>query len=133
MIQHETRFKVRYAETDQMKFVHHSNYIVWFEMGRIGLMDSAGISYAGLERQGYLLPVLEVGARYLKPARFGDELTMKTVIPQMPRAKIRFEYQIYNAKEELLCTGFSLHSFMNRDDRAIKPPKEFLLKLKDYF
>ncbi len=133
MIQHETRFNVRYAETDQMKFVHHSNYIIWFEMGRIGLMSSAGIFYADLERQGYLMPVLEVGARYQKPARFGDELTMKTVIPQIPRAKIKFEYQIFNAKEELLCSGFSLHSFMNRNDRAIKPPKEFLLKLKDYF
>ena len=133
MIRHETRLSVRYAETDQMKFVHHSNYIIWFEMGRIGLMESAGISYADLERQGYLLPVLETGARYLKPARFGDELTMKTVIPEMPRAKIKFEYQIFNAREELLCSGFSLHSFMNRDDRAIKPPKTFLQKLKDYF
>jgi len=133
MIRHETRLSARYAETDQMKFVHHSNYMVWFEMGRIGLMESAGISYADLERQGYLLPVLETGARYLKPARFGDELTMKTVIPEMPRAKIKFEYQIFNAREELLCSGFSLHSFMNRDDRAIKPPKTFLQKLKDYF
>ncbi len=133
MIQYETRFNVRYAETDQMKFVHHSNYIVWFEMGRIGLMDSAGISYAGLEKQGYLMPVLEVGARYLRPARFGDELTMKTILPQAPGAKIKFEYQIFNAKEDLLCTGFSLHSFMNRNDRAIKPPKEFLLKFKEYF
>ena len=133
MIQHETHFSVRYAETDQMKFVHHSNYIVWFDMGRIGLMESAGISYAGLEKQGFLLPVLEVGARYLKPARFGDELTIITIIPQIPRAKIKFEYQIYNDKEELLCSGFSLHSFMNRNDRAIKPPKEFLQKFKEYF
>lgn len=133
MIRHETRFTVRYAETDQMKFVHHSNYIVWFEMGRIGLMESAGIIYADLEKQGYLLPVLDVGARYMKPARFGDTLTMRTAIPLMPRAKIKFEYQIFNVKEELLCSGFSLHSFMNRNDRAIKPPREFLQKLKDYF
>ena len=133
MIQYETRFSVRYHETDQMKFVHHSNYIVWFEMGRIGLMDSVGISYAELENEGYLLPVLEAGARYLKPARFGDKLTMKTRIPEMPRAKIKFEYQIFNADKVLLCSGFSLHSFMNRNERAIKPPKIFFHKLKDFF
>ncbi len=133
MILHETRFSVRYAETDQMKFVHHSNYIVWFEMGRLALMESVGVSYVELERQGYLLPVLEAGARYLKPARFGDELTMKTAISERPRAKIKFKYQIFNAKEELLCSGFSMHSFMNRNDRAIKPPKVFLQKIKEFF
>ena len=133
MIEHDTTISVRYAETDQMKFAHHSNYIVWFEFGRIELMKSLGLSYASLEKQGYLLPVLEVNAKYRKPARFEDKLTIKSVIPQMPGAKIKFEYQVFNQYKELLCSGFSVHSFMNLKDRAIKPPKYFLQKIAEYF
>jgi len=133
MIEYETQVTVRYAETDQMKFAHHSNYIVWFELGRIGLMSSTGISYATLEREGYLLPVLEVGARYHKPARFNDLLTIKTIIADKPGAKIKFDYQVLNKQGNTLCTGFSLHSFMNKQDRAIKPPKMFLQKIQEYF
>lgn len=133
MIEYETQVTVRYAETDQMKFAHHSNYIVWFELGRIGLMSSAGISYAALESDGYLLPVLEVGVRYHKPARFNDLLTIKTTIADKPGAKVKFDYQVLNEQGSTLCTGFSLHSFMNKQDRAIKPPMMFLQKIREYF
>lgn len=133
MIEHDTKVTVRYAETDQMKFAHHSNYIIWFEFGRIELMKSLGLSYASLEKQGYLLPVLEVNARYRKPARFEDELIVRSSIQQMPAAKVKFEYQVFNQEQELICSGFSLHSFMNLQDRAIKPPKPFLQKVAEYF
>ena len=133
MIQHKTNLTVRYAETDQMRFAHHSNYIVWFERGRIELMKHAGISYAQLEKDGYLLPVLEINARYLKPARFDQELTINTIIAEKPRAKVKFNYEVLNSDSEVLCTGFSLHSFMNKADRAIKPPREFLQKIQEHF
>ena len=132
MIEHETQFNVRYAETDQMRFVHHSNYIIWFEMGRLGLMEGLGFSYVKLEEEGYLLPVIEVKAHYYKPARFGDTLTLKTVISKKPAAKLQFEYQVFTQDGTALCTGYSLHSFMNKQDRAIKPPSPFLKKLQEF-
>ncbi|MGD9487708.1 MAG: acyl-CoA thioesterase [Calditrichaceae bacterium] len=133
MIEHSSQLRVRYAETDQMKFVHHSNYIVWFEFGRTELLKAYGFSYAGLEKDGYLMPVLEVNARYLKPAKYDDLITIKTTIPFVPKARIGFEYQVFNEGNQLLCEGSSLHSFMNNGERAIKPPKNFLIKMKNYF
>lgn len=133
MIEGRTEVVVRYAETDQMKFAHHANYIVWFEFGRIELMNQLGIPYNVLEAQGYLLPVLEVGAQYIRPARFNDRLIIKTFIREKPRAKLRIEYEIWNLQGQQICTGFSLHSFMNRKDRAIKPPKVFMEKIEDKF
>ena len=133
MIEGFTEIVVRYAETDQMKFAHHSNYIVWFEYGRIELLNELGVPYENLEKQGYLLPVLEVNAQYKHPARFNERLTIKTIIREKPRAKMRIEYEILNAQREIICTGFSLHSFMNHKDRAIKPPKVFMDKIEDRF
>lgn len=133
MIEGQTEVVVRYAETDQMKFAHHSNYIVWFEYGRIELMNQIGIPYDDLEKKGYLLPVLEVNAQYKKPARFNEHLIIKTIISEKPRAKLRIEYEVLNEQNEKICTGFSLHSFMNEKDRAIKPPKIFMEKIKDNF
>ena len=81
----------------------------------------------------YLRDGLEVNAKYRNPARFEDKLTIKSIIPKMPGAKVTFEYQVFNNKNELLCSGYSLHSFMNLQDRAIKPPKSFLKKIAEYF
>ena len=89
MIEYTTRIQVRYAETDQMKFAHHSNYIVWFELARIELMRHTGIDYARMEKEGYLLPVLEIKAEYKLPARFDEYLDIKTVIRDMPRARLQ--------------------------------------------
>lgn len=133
MIEHSARLRVRYAETDQMQFVHHSNYIVWFEFGRTELLKAYGFSYAGLEKDGYLMPVLEVNARYLRPAKYDDLITIKTTMPFLPKARFGFEYQVFNEAKQLLCEGSSLHSFMNTREQAIKPPKNFLIKMKTCF
>lgn len=133
MIEHSVEFRVRYAETDQMQFAHHSNYIIWFEMGRLGLMNSLGFAYDKLEDEGYLLPVIEVMANYIKPARFNNVCTLKTQIKEKPGAKLRFEYEVLNSDGVQLCKGHSLHSFMNKQDKAIKPPRPFLKKVQEYF
>jgi len=133
MIEYETWLQVRYAETDQMKFAHHSSYIVWFEYARIELMRSLGIQYAQMERDGYLLPVLEVKANYHQAAHFDDRLSVKAFIRQKPRAKLLFEYEIVNETGQLICNGHSLHTFMNAGGRAIKPPKFFMETVQRYF
>jgi len=131
MIEHTSEIRVRYAETDQMRFAHHSHYITWFELARINLLREVGISYANLEQEGYLMPVLEVNARFLHPAHFDDRLFVKAVIKEIPRAKLSFKYEVRNEHGELLCTGSSLHSFMNQKERAVKPPRQFLKRIKE--
>ena len=133
MILENLTFKVRYAETDQMKIAHHSNYIVWFEMARIDLMKKIGVSYSDLEKDGYLMPVVEVNVVYNKPAFFDDNLTIKTTIKTKPGARLRFDYEVYNSYNEQICSGFSVHGFMNRENRAIKPPLILRRKLNNYF
>jgi acyl-CoA thioester hydrolase len=133
MIQQTLNFKVRYAETDQMKIAHHSNYIVWFEMGRIDFMEKLGLVYKEMEKDGYLMPVTEVNAEYVKPASFGEELKIITTMKQKPSARIRFDYEILNHKDERICSGFSKHGFMNLENKAIKPPKTFRTHLSQYF
>jgi len=133
MIEHQTQLRVRYAETDQMQFAHHSSYIIWFEYARIELMRWLGINYAQMERDGYLLPVLEVKAQFHRAAHFDEPLALKTFIRRKPRAKLLFDYEIIDETGRLLCSGYSLHTFMNAKGRAVKPPKFFMEALRRYF
>lgn len=133
MIEQTVEIIVRYAETDQMQFAHHSNYIIWFEHGRIQLLKKLGFPYTDLEKRGYLIPVLEVSAVFLKYAVFDECLKLTTRIPKLPSAKQFFEYEVYNEKQELICTGKSVHTFMNKENKAIRPPRELIKEVKPYF
>jgi len=132
MIEHTCRIRVRYAESDQMQFAHHSNYIVWFEAARIELLRAIGVNYAQMEQGGYLLPVLEVCAQYLKPARFDDELHITARIAEKPRAKCRIGYEV-KTDYQLICSGHSLHGFINAQGKAIRPPGAFVQAVEKYF
>ncbi len=133
MIEHTSLVRVRYAEADQMKYAHHSNYIIWFELARIELMRSVGISYADLEQKGYLLPVLEVHVTYLRPARFDDRLKILARLPKKPGAKFRIEYEVRNEEEKIICSGYSSHGFISADYKATRPPRSFMQALEPYF
>ncbi len=133
MISHSSFITVRYAETDQMKFAHHASYIVWFEYARIEMMKHIGISYAQLERQGYLMPVLEVNVRYNHYASFDEKLEIVTTLVEMPRARMRFKYEILNKLGKRICDGHSLHAFINAQNKAIRPPKALMQKIAKYF
>ena len=92
MMQSRTPITVRYAETDMMGVVYHGSYLPWFEVGRTDLMKQYGLPYRQLEAEGFFLPVLEVGARYLKPARYDDPLTIVTTLREKPLLRIKLEY-----------------------------------------
>ncbi len=128
MIDCTVEFRVRYAETDQMKFAHHSAYIVWFEMARIELLRKYGLPYAQMEKDGVLLPVLEVQARFFKPAFFDDLLKIQARFAEFKKARFRIDYQVYR-EQQLICEGYSLHTFMNAQGRPIRPPQFFLQKV----
>ncbi len=107
---------MRYAETDQMAVVYHSNYIVWFEVGRIELLRQLGFTYREMEEDGLVLPVVEVKCRYKHPARFDDEITIRTWLAQMRTSLLRFQYEVVRkADGRLLAEGESVHVVVGRD------------------
>ena len=91
---HEHRLRVRYGETDQMGVVYHANYLVYMEEGRTRLMDSLGCSYAQIERQGWGLVVRKVALRYRAPARYDEELRVRTRVERLGAASVTFAYEV---------------------------------------
>jgi acyl-CoA thioester hydrolase len=121
MIESRTEVTVRYAETDMMGVVYHGNYLPWFEVGRTTLLKELGLAYRELEDSGYRLPVLEVGAKYFRPAVYDDTVTIVTRLKEKPLLRIRLEYEVRRG-EELLATGHTVHAFIDREGRPVRPP-----------
>jgi acyl-CoA thioester hydrolase len=130
MIRSITQVEVRYAETDMMGFVYHANYLPWFEIGRTQLFKEIGISYRQLEAEGYRLPVLEVSARYLRPALYDDRISIATVLRERPLLRIGLDYEVLRGAE-LLATGSSSHAFIDREGRPVRPPAWVVAKLDE--
>lgn len=121
MIESRSQITVRYAETDMMGVVYHGNYLPWFEVGRTTLLKELGLAYRQLEADGFRLPVLEVGVKYQRPALYDDTLTVITRLHEKPVLRIRLEYEVRRG-EELLATGFTVHAFIDRAGRPVRPP-----------
>ena len=114
----ESRARVRYKETDQMGIAHHSNYLVWFEIGRTDLCRATGISYAEIESRGFILVVTEIGCRYKTPFLYDDEVLIRTSVASSASRAIKFAYELYDgAGVELRATGFSSHLWLDRVTR----------------
>ncbi|MEM8550451.1 MAG: thioesterase family protein [Verrucomicrobiota bacterium] len=132
MIQTQTTLRVRYAETDKMGLVYHANYLTWFELARIVMLDELGYPYKQLEADGYFIPVLEVSARYLKPAHFDDTITVMATMPEKPFVRFGFSYEVKRG-DELLATGTTKHAFMSPAGEPLRPPKALLERLAKHF
>jgi acyl-CoA thioester hydrolase len=123
MFFHDYTFRVQYYETDCMGVVHHSNYIRYFEMGRTEYIRAFGMSYAGIEAAGVLMPIIAAECRYLISARYDELLTIRTRISGKVTARIRFEYEIVNESGQLVCTGATDLAFMDAATRRpCRPP-----------
>ena len=118
-MQTETTFTARYAETDQMGIVHHSNYTVWFEAGRTDFLKKAGTSNTSIEGNGVLLPLYGMNCQYKSPARYEDEIMVVTRLKKVSRVRLCFSYQVLNAaNHKLLATGETMHAWT---DKPLKP------------
>ncbi len=119
----ETRFRVRFCETDAMGIVHHAAYITWFEEGRSSFTRAVGYPYAQMEREGISLAVAEVAARYHRPARYDDEVRVETCLEQLGSRGMTFTYEVRRAEDgELLVTGRSSHISIDRAGRVVRLP-----------
>ena len=104
---------VRYGETDQMGFVHHSNYLKYFELARIEWLLDLGISYAAMELDGILMPVVSARVKFKIPLLFGDNFNVKISLKKEPKATLEFDYIIVNQKNEIICTGNTVLAFLS--------------------
>ncbi len=130
-MQAETRFRVRYAETDQMGVVHHSNYLVYFEMGRTDLMRHLGIPYAELERQGVILAVTEATCRYRAPARYDDPIRIDTRVSNVRPVRLTFSYEVYHAQTgQLLADGSTVLAAVDRQGKPQRLPEPVLATVR---
>jgi acyl-CoA thioester hydrolase len=132
MIQSRVQVTVRYAETDMMGIVYHANYLPWFEVARTALLREQGFPYRQLETDGYRIPVLEVSAKFVRPALYDDTLTVVATMKEKPLLRIRLEYEVFRG-EELLATGHSSHAFCDLHGRPTRPPAAFVAKMSALF
>jgi acyl-CoA thioester hydrolase len=123
----QTHLRVRYAETDQMGVVYHANYLVWMEIGRVELCRSRGVNYSEMEaRDGIFLVVVEAKCRYHAPARYDEEIFVKTWIRESGARMVRFAYEIRAAAGgRKLATGETSHVFCDQEMRPSKLPEKY--------
>jgi acyl-CoA thioester hydrolase len=128
----ETRLRVRYAETDQAGVVYHSNYLIWFEVGRVELCREYGFNYRDMEAEtDTFLPVTEAHVKYRAPAKYDDEIIVRTRGVELRSRSVKFAYEVLRASDgTLLAEGETHHIVMNRQGRAKSFPPKFAEMMK---
>ncbi len=130
MIEYNYKTRVYYRDVDQMGIVYYTRYLEYFEAARTELLRSIGLDVTKIEQMGYFLSVISCHCDYKKSAKFDDELNIITRINELPRSSMKIEYEVFNSGKKLLVTGHTVHSFINSNGKAVKPPKVLIEKLR---
>lgn len=134
MLTFETQVRVRYSETDQMGYVYYGNYAAYYEVARVEMLRSLGTSYKEMEAGRIMMPVLDLSCKYVKPAKYDDLLTIKVSIRNMPSLRMKFDYELFNEKKELINIGATTLVFIDMDkNKPCLPPQDFLNRLAPHF
>ncbi len=134
MITNDTEIRVRYAETDKMGYCYYGNYAAYFEVARVETLRNFGLSYKDMEDSGVMMPVLEQRTKYIRPAKYDDLLTIRTIIKKKPSVRMLFEYEVYNEEGTLLTIGETTLVFV--DMETMKPtqmPDDFAAVMGKFF
>jgi acyl-CoA thioester hydrolase len=127
---HDSKLRVRYEETDTMQVVYYGKYLVWFEVGRINLLRDIGLVYREWEARGLRFPVVEAHASYHAPARFDDEVIVRTKVANVGNSSMKFENKVYKLPEkELLCSGYTVHVLIDGVGRSRPIPDDIRERL----
>jgi len=128
----EIRLRVRYAETDQMGVVYHSNFVIWFEIGRVELMRQLGFRYRDMEKNDNChIPVADLHVRYKEPAYYDDEIVVQTRLTDVHRSLLRFRYQVFRVGEELLLAeGETTHLVVDDQLKRRSLPEKYVAAFK---
>jgi acyl-CoA thioester hydrolase len=134
MYSHTTKVRVRYSETDQMAYVYYGNYAQYYEVGRVEMLRSLGMTYSSMEESGIMLPVLELNSKYIKPALYDQEITIKTTVKKLPGIRMHFTYELFNEDEELINLGETTLVFFDMvKKRPCHAPQYFMDQILQYF
>lgn len=135
MITHDvTAIRVRYYDTDQMGIVYYGNYARFYEIGRVEALRHLGMSYKEIEQSGISMPVYDLTSRFIRPAKYDDLLTIRVTIPQMPKTRLMFDYEIFNQEGQLLNTGQTTLVFVRTETgRPCAAPAELVEVAKPFF
>jgi acyl-CoA thioester hydrolase len=118
-----TNLRVRYAETDKMGVVYYANYLVWFEVARADLLRSLGWTYRDMESSGISLPVIEAHCHYQRPARYDDEIQVRTEGEMLSAVRMKFRYSVVRAADQVLAAeGHTVHAAVDGDGRPCRLP-----------
>ena len=128
----EVKLRVRYAETDQMGVVYHSNFLIWFEIGRVELMRQLGFRYRDMEQQDNChIPVAALHVRYKEPAYYDDEIVLRTRLKHVHRALLRFHYEVLRAGDQvLLAEGETTHLVVDDKLKRRSLPEKYVASFK---
>ena len=128
----EARVRVRYAETDQMGVVYHSNYVIWFEVGRVELLRQLGFTYKEMEKQDHChIAVVDLKVRFKAPALYDDELIIRTRLKNVRSAMLHFGYEVIRESDgTLLAEGETTHIVVGNDLQRKKLPEKYLVPFK---
>lgn len=130
MITYDAKIRVNYKDTDQMGIVHHSNYIVYYEMARIEALRAWGMPYSEMEKNGIISPILEIGSKYIFPAYFDEVLTVRVIIDEIPMVRFKVRYELYNEEGRLINTGHTWLGFLDATTRRpCRAPKYVVEKI----
>lgn len=134
MFVHETRVRVRYAETDQMGQMYYGRYAELFEVGRVEALRALGFPYRRIEERGILLPVRDLSVRYLMPVRYDDEVIVRTTIMEPLSARIRFRYELLSESGERLTEAETTLVFVDAlSKRPCRAPADLIAALAPFF
>lgn len=126
-----TEYRIIYADCDPFDVVYYARYLDFFERGRTEMFRALGLPYKSIAELGIYTPVTEAGCRYIQSARYDDIIVIETIVAQLRRASIRFEYKIYRKEPRaLLAEGFTVHAFVNKDRKILKVPQNVVEILK---
>jgi acyl-CoA thioester hydrolase len=131
MLTHRTDYRVIYGDTDTMGIVYHANYFRWFEMGRTEMFRDLGLPYRVIEQRGILLPVSEVGCKFMHPVQYDDVIVIETMLDPAVRGGVKFDYRIRRSNGTRICAqGFTKHACLDRSGRVVRPP-DFIREIID--
>lgn len=134
MFVHDTKIRVRYGETDQMGYMYYGNYAEFYEVGRVEMLRSLGMTYRSMEEAGIMMPVLEMRCKYIKPARYDEEISVRVILDKLPGVRIRFIYELYNEENDLIHEGETTLAFVDmKRNRPCMPPEDFQDRLRPFF
>lgn len=135
MYSHEYTKRVRYGETDQMGYLYYGNYAQYYEIGRVEMLRSLGLTYKSMEAEhGILMPVVSMQQRFVRPALYDEQITIRTTLRQLPAKFIVFHMELFNENGKLVNGGTVKLCFVEESSgKTISAPEHLLAELRPYF